>query len=101
MPNPENLKKRKSFTKNDPRINRNGRPPKLPELDVLLSDKVGGKGIEAIVLSMLKRAKKGDVRAAELLLNRGYGKAKEFIETTFKDETKRVIKLPGGIEIET
>jgi len=29
MPNPENLENRKPFKKNDPRINRDGRPPKL------------------------------------------------------------------------
>ena len=29
MPNPENLEKRKPFKKGDPRINRDGRPPKL------------------------------------------------------------------------
>lgn len=64
--------------------NPNGRPKKLPDLDKLLAEVLGpnkdGKdGMEVIVEAMLKKAAKGDVKAAELLLNRGYGKAKQFI----------------------
>lgn len=64
--------------------NPNGRPKKLPDLDKLLADvlgpnKEGKEGMQIIVEAMLKKAAKGDVKAAELLLNRGYGKAKQFI----------------------
>ena len=64
--------------------NPNGRPKKLPDLDKLLAEvlgpnKDGRDGMEIIVEAMLKKAAKGDVKAAELLLNRGYGKAKQFI----------------------
>ena len=64
--------------------NPNGRPKKLPDLDKLLAEVLGpnkdGKdGMEIIVEALLKKAAKGDVKAAELLLNRGYGKAKQFI----------------------
>jgi hypothetical protein len=64
--------------------NPNGRPKKLPDLDKLLAELLGtnkdGKdGMELIIEAMLKKAAKGDVKAAELLLNRGYGKAKQFI----------------------
>lgn len=85
MPNPENLKKRKPFTKNDPRINKEGRPKKLPEIDQLLADVLGedGKGniaAKSILIALHKRAMKGDVRAAEVLLDRAYGKAKQSID---------------------
>jgi hypothetical protein len=64
--------------------NPNGRPKKLPDLDKLMAEvlgpnKNGRDGMEVIIEAMLKKAAKGDVRAAELLLNRGYGKAKQFI----------------------
>jgi hypothetical protein len=64
--------------------NPNGRPKKLPDLDKLMAEvlgpnKNGRDGMEVIIEAMLKKAAKGDVKAAELLLNRGYGKAKQFI----------------------
>lgn len=64
--------------------NPNGRPKKLPDLDKLLAEvlgpnKDGRDGMEVIIEAILKKAAKGDVKAAELLLNRGYGKAKQFI----------------------
>lgn len=64
--------------------NPNGRPKKLPELDDLLddvlSDKSKGKTeAELILLSLIKEAKKGNVRAAEVLLERAFGKVKQDI----------------------
>jgi hypothetical protein len=47
--------------------------------EVLGPNKNGRDGMEVIIEAMLKKAAKGDVKAAELLLNRGYGKAKQFI----------------------
>lgn len=65
-------------------LNPTGRPKKLPELDRLLGDILGTEddskdGWAVIIEALKKKAAKGDVRAAELLLNRGYGKAKQFI----------------------
>lgn len=62
--------------------NPNGRPKKLPDLDLLLAEVlgVGSDGIEeaSLILEALrKEAKKGDVRAAEMLFDRAYGKAKQ------------------------
>lgn len=65
--------------------NPKGRPPKLPGLDKLL-DKVLGEeknGIsasEAILLALRAKAAKGDIRAAEVLMDRAYGKAKQPVE---------------------
>ena len=64
--------------------NPNGRPKKLPDLDKLMAEvlgpnKEGRDGMQIIIEALLKKAAKGDVKAAELLLNRGYGKAKQFI----------------------
>lgn len=82
-PKIENLK---PFTKGvDVRRNTAGRPPEMPELKVILSNLLGEEsgGItkaESILQALLLKALKGDIRAAELLLDRGYGKAKQFVD---------------------
>lgn len=63
--------------------NPKGRPRKLPEIDDLLAEVLGEEeGIEArgILHALLKKAKRGDVRAAEVLLDRAYGKAKQEVK---------------------
>lgn len=66
--------------------NPNGRPRKLPDLQELLADvlgqqtKEGMTAGEEILRAMHARAKKGDVRAAELLLDRAYGKPKQTVD---------------------
>jgi hypothetical protein len=69
----------KPFVKNDPRINKAGRPKKLPDLDELLKEVLGeeikGKvAMKLILLALRQKAMKGDVRAGELIMDRGYGK---------------------------
>lgn len=83
MPNPENIRNHK-FPKGKSG-NPKGRPKKLPELDELLNDILGSedesKSEAALIIhALVKRAKKGDVRAAEVLLERAYGKVKQPIE---------------------
>lgn len=67
--------------------NPNGRPKKLPELDKLLAEVLGEEkgGItaaQAVLRALLMKATKGDVRAAEVLLDRGYGKVKQELDHT-------------------
>lgn len=67
--------------------NPKGRPKKLPELDKLLADVLGEEkdGItagEAILKALRAKAAKGDVRAAEVLLDRAYGKAKQTMDVS-------------------
>jgi hypothetical protein len=77
--------------------NPSGRPPKLPELHVLLANVLGKEGkdgltaAEEILNALHARAKKGDTRAAELLLDRAYGKPKQTNETTLKTTEPLVI----------
>ena len=78
--------------------NPKGRPRKLPELHVLLADVLGEEkdGIsaaEAILKSIRAKAAKGDVRAAELLLDRAYGKPKQSIDNTIITTEPLVIVL--------
>jgi hypothetical protein len=59
-----------------------GRPKKIPELRELLAnvlgdEKDGKSAAEAILMALRNKAIKGDVRAAELLLDRAYGKVKD------------------------
>ena len=77
--------------------NGGGRPPKLPELHVLLANVLGKEGkdgqtaAEEILNALHAKAKKGDPRAAELLLDRAYGKPKQTNETTLKTTEPLVI----------
>ena len=88
---PEHSKFKKGQTGNP-----NGRPRKLPELDKLLADVLGEEkdGItagEAILKALRAKATKGDVRAAEVLLDRAYGKAKQITDTNITTTEPLVI----------
>ena len=73
------------FKKGDVRINRRGRPAKLPDLDSLLIDVLGERirdreALKDILMALRKKAIAGDVRAAEVLLDRAFGKIKQQTE---------------------
>jgi hypothetical protein len=62
--------------------NPNGRPKKLPDLEKLMANVLGEEkdeltALEAILRVLRAKAAKGDLRAAEILLDRGYGKARQ------------------------
>ena len=83
MPKPENVIPHK--WKKGESGNPAGRPKKIPELRELLAnvlgdEKDGKTAAEAILMALRAKATKGDVRAAELLLDRAYGKAGMNIE---------------------
>lgn len=75
MANPQNIEKYK-FKKGQSG-NPKGRVKKLPELDILLSDVITDESAKGILNAIIAKARKGDVRAAELILNRAYGKPKD------------------------
>ena len=62
-----------------------GRKKSLPALDLLIAEVLadeqnGMSAAEAILKVIRSKAIKGDLKAAEMLLNRAYGKPKESIE---------------------
>jgi len=70
--------------------NPKGRPRKLPELDALLAkvlgeEKDGMTAAEAILKRLRQEAAKGNLRAAEILLNRAYGMPRQRLEHTGED----------------
>ncbi len=71
--------------------NGGGRPKKLPSIDLIMTNVMGDEknGItaaEAIIMKLRDMATKGDIRAAQLLLDRAYGKAKQDIDITTQGE---------------
>ena len=78
------------FSKNDPRINRKGRPKGAINLTDLVkriaAEKVSRTEkmtrIEAVVRATFKRAFDGDMKAVEIIMDRGWGKAVQPIENT-------------------
>jgi len=87
MANEQNLKPFKKGQSGNPK----GRPKKLPHLEELLADilgedKEGITAAEAILRALRAKATKGDIRAAEVLLERAYGKAKQGIELSGTNE---------------
>lgn len=97
MPKPENVAPHKFKPGNSG--NPNGRP-KLPDLKdamakVLAEEKDGMNALEAILKALRAKASKGDVRAAQELLDRGFGKSKQQIEHTgdaFENVTIEIIR---------
>ena len=85
-PNTDNLKPFKKGQSGNPK----GRP-KLPDLSqaiakVLAEEKDGMIALEAILKALRAKAVKGDVRAAQELLDRGFGKSKQSIDHTTDGE---------------
>lgn len=79
---------------------KNGRKPKLPQLDVLLADVLGEDkdGIEAakaILMALRAKATKGDVRAAEVLLERAYGKSKQIVDLNHSGGINLIFEKAG------
>ena len=77
-------------------LNPNGRPKKLPELSKLMADILGDEknGLttaERILKAIEAKALKGDINAAEMLLDRGYGKPKQTQETNITSSDPLVI----------
>lgn len=96
MPNPENLKG-KGFVKGKSG-NPAGRPRKLPQIEKILAEVLGEKdeygpsGVKQILQALKRKAVKGDTRAAELILDRAYGKAKQPIDLDIPNGITFVIK---------
>ena len=92
MANEKNLKPFKKGQSGNPK----GRPLKLPALDKLMADVLGEEkdGItagEATLKALRAKATKGDVRAAEVLLDRAYGKPKQTHDTNITSTEPLVI----------
>jgi hypothetical protein len=93
--NPKNIIKHqfKKGTTGNPK----GRP-KLPDINELLAkvlseEKDGKTAAEVILMAQRAKATKGDVRAAEFLMDRGYGKAKQSMDVTTKGESVNNLDL--------
>lgn len=78
--------------------NPNGAPKKLPDLHILMAEimseeKDGKTALQTILSALRAKANKGDIRAAEVLLNRGWGLPKQSIDVQNTGETViRVIR---------
>jgi len=87
--NPQNLKG-KGFESRPENINRKGRP-KMPDLrdavaKILNEEKDGKTALDAILAALRAKATKGDVRCAQELLDRGFGKSQQKVDHTTKGE---------------
>jgi hypothetical protein len=81
--------------------NPKGRPKKLPEIDKLLADVLGEEkdgvtAADAILRKLRAMAAQGNIRAAEILLDRAYGKAKQSTDITLNQIPTPIIRLAHG-----
>lgn len=106
MANEKNLKPFKKG--HDDRRNLEGRPRALPELKDVVDDLLGSENgevskaaIRDVLEAQLKKAKKGDPRAAEIVLGYAYGKPPQAHVHTGKDggPIEHTYRLPDGTEI--
>ncbi|MEJ1241637.1 DUF5681 domain-containing protein [Chryseolinea sp. T2] len=76
-----------------------GRPKRLPSLDRALVDVLGKVDkhdvtvLQRIVEALARKAMRGDIRAAELLLDRGFGKAKATLGVTVEGEITQFLRM--------
>lgn len=100
--NPKNKENLKPFPKGKTG-NPKGRPKVLIEINEALLDEIGDTGMREIIKALYKKAKAGDVRAIQEVLDRAYGKAQQSIDHTTKGNeitpARQVYKLPDGTEI--
>lgn len=109
MPNPENVIGKGTPFKKGQSGNPNGRPKELPALKELMKkvmaseDKNGIQTAEQILEAVKKRALDGDIKAAELLLDRAYGKVVTPIAETDSEgkdkDTKPVMSLDDALKV--
>jgi hypothetical protein len=81
---------------------RKAAPKKLPGLDQLLAEVLGEEqddqtAAKFILMALRAKALKGDVQAAEVLLERGYGKVRQDVDVTTKGE--KIQRLITQVEI--
>jgi hypothetical protein len=109
MPNPQNVVGKGTPFKKGQSGNPNGRPKEIPALKELMKkimsteDKNGIQTAEQILEAVKKRALDGDIKAAELLLDRAYGKVVTPIANTDsegKDVAQLNIIAPVGLKLE-
>ena len=84
----------------DPRRNLSGRPRIIPQLDQVLRDELGEcanskSKLRAIIAKMADMAINGDIRAAQLLLDRVYGKPTEHVRMRMDAE----VNTTGQIDL--
>jgi len=101
--NPKHMDNLKPFKKGESG-NPDGRP-KLPDLrevmaEMLSEEKDGKSALQAIVARLRQLATAGNIKAAEVLLSRGYGLPKQNIEHSgtmeLKNITVEIIEHKGG-----
>jgi hypothetical protein len=97
-PNPQNLK---APWKKGQSGNPKGKP-KMPDIrealaKVLADEKDGITALEATLAALRRKAVQGDVRAAEVLMDRAFGKAKQSLDV---DHTTGGQPIPTAIKIE-
>ena len=71
--------------------------PKMPDikeaLTMILGDEKDGRtALDAILAALRAKAVKGDVKAAQELLDRAYGKSKQIIEQELEVKNQGIIK---------
>ena len=83
--------------------NPKGRPP-MPDLkqaisDLLNDEQNGMTALQAILRALFKRALNGDVRAAQELLDRGFGKSTQLVDANINVEADTAKAVHTFIEL--
>jgi hypothetical protein len=84
--------------------NPNGRP-KMPNLKeacaaVLADEKDGMTALDAVLKALRNKAVKGDVRAAQELMDRAYGKATQAIDLNAQVNSKTLVMVVSDKDID-